>query len=149
MKIRLATHEDIPLLVKIGGAFIKESPTYSERGYIPEKAGNHFKWLLDGNGVIFLAIQKGQIVGGFAGGISTDWYTDHKIAFDHVMYVKPDHRHEGIAKALVQAFIGWAVGMGANNICCGTSTMVNTQNCIDLYTSLGFQLSGAVLEMRV
>ncbi|WP_336975342.1 GNAT family N-acetyltransferase [Acinetobacter pittii] len=149
MRIRLATLHDIPKLVQIGAAFVSESPVFKNRGYLPEKAAKHFKWLLDGNGVIFLAIDKGQIVGGFAGGISTDWYSNHKLAYDHVMYVKPDKRSEGVAKALVQAFIGWAVGMGANNICCGTSTMVNTQNCIELYTSLGFQLSGAVLEMKV
>lgn len=149
MRIRLANHNDIPALIKMGSVFVSESPVYKNRGYLPDKAARHFKSLIDGEGVIFLAIDDGQIVGGFAGGISTDWYSDHKLAFDHVMYIKPDYRKDGLAKALVQAFVGWAVGMGASNICCGTSTMVNTQDCIELYTSLGFQLSGAVLEMKV
>lgn len=149
MRIRLATHNDIPVLIKMGAVFVSESPIYKSRGYLPEKAAKHFKSLIDDEGIVLLAIDDGQIVGGFAGGISTDWYSDQKIAFDHVMYIKPDYRKDGLAKALVQSFVGWAVGMGASNICCGTSTMVNTQDCIELYKSLGFELSGAVLEMKV
>jgi GNAT superfamily N-acetyltransferase len=64
--------------------------------------------LLDGNGVIFLAVHDGQIVGGFVGGITTDWQSDHKLAFDYVMYVMPKFRSSGVAKLLVETFICWA-----------------------------------------
>ena len=149
MRIRCATHDDVHLLVKMGAAFIHESPTFSERGYIPEKAAAHFKWLIDGNGVIFLAIDDGKIVGGFAGGIVTDWQSDHKLAFDYVMYVLPKYRSSGVAKLLAETFVIWAKEMGANRINCGTATMINPKHCIDLYQSLGFNLVGAFLEMEV
>ncbi|MCM1957917.1 GNAT family N-acetyltransferase [Acinetobacter modestus] len=149
MKIRVASNNDIPILIKMGSAFIHESPTFKQRGFDPDKAARHFKWLLDGNGVIFLAVHDGQIVGGFVGGITTDWQSDHKLAFDYVMYVMPKFRSSGVAKLLVETFIRWAKEMGADRINCGTATMVNTKHCIDLYSSLGFSVVGAFLEMEI
>ena len=149
MRIREASHQDIPILIKMGAALTNESPTFKQRGFNPDKAARHFKWLLDGNGVIFLAVHDGQIVGGFVGGITTDWQSDHKLAFDYVMYVMPKFRSSGVAKLLVETFIFWAKEMGADRINCGTATMVNTKHCIDLYTSLGFSVVGAFLEMEI
>ena len=149
MKIRVANKNDVPILVEMGGNFIKESPTYTQRGYIPEKTAMHFNWLLDGNGVIFVAEIFGEIVGAFIGGITTDWQSEHKLAFDYVMYVKPEHRTNSVAKELVNAFVLWAKEMGADRINCGTATMVNTEQCVALYKSFGFEVVGAFLEMEL
>ena len=149
MRILEASHQDIPILIKMGAALTNESPTFKQRGFNPDKAAQHFKWLLDGNGVIFIAVQDGQIVGGFAGGITTDWQSDHKLAFDYVMYVMPKHRDDGVAKELVKTFILWAKEMGADRINCGTATMVNTKQCVALYESLGFTPVGLFLEMEL
>lgn len=149
MQIRVANHNDIPILVKMGANFIHESPTFKKRGFNPDKATEHFKWLLNGNGVIFVVVQENQIIGGFVGGITTDWQSNHKLAFDYVMYVHPDYRSSGVGKMLVETFILWAKEMGADRINCGTATMVNTQQCIALYESLGFTTVGAFLELEV
>ena len=149
MRIREASQQDIPILIKMGAALTNESPTFKQRGFNPDKAAQHFKWLLDGNGVIFMAMQDGQVVGGFAGGITTDWQSDHKLAFDYVMYVMPEHRNDGVAKELVKTFILWAKEMGADRINCGTATMVNTKQCAALYESLGFMPVGLFLEMEL
>lgn len=149
MKLRVATKDDVPILVEMGEKFIKESPTYTQRGFIPEKTAMHFNWLLEGNGVIFVAEIFGEIVGAFIGGITTDWQSEHKLAFDYVMYVKPEHRTSGVAKELVNAFVLWAKEMGADRINCGTATMVNTKQCAALYESLGFTPVGLFLEMEL
>lgn len=149
MKLRVALKSDIPTLVAMGSAFIHESTSFKQRGFIPEKASKHFEWLIDGNGVVFLAEDEGEIIGGFAGGITTDWQSDHKLAFDYVMYVSPKFRSTGVARELVFTFILWAKEMGANRINCGTATMVNTDQCVKLYESLGFINVGSFLELEV
>lgn len=149
MELRVATLQDIPAMVAIGEKFIKESPTYSQRGYIPERAAAHFQAIINGAGVIFLAEENGQIIGGFVGGIITDWQSNHKMAFDYVMYVEPNNRGFGVARELADCFILWAKAMGADCIQCGTGTKVNTEHTVNLYKSLGFQQVGVFLELEI
>ncbi|MEQ1298855.1 GNAT family N-acetyltransferase [Acinetobacter soli] len=149
MELRVATNDDIPTLVKMGQLFAKESPIYRVRGFIPDKAAAHFDHVINGGGVIFLAEKNGVILGGFVGGVATDWQSDYKIAFDYVVYVSPDERGQGIARALAQCFEFWAKEVGANRVQCGTSTMVNTEHTIKMYESLGFSKVGVFLEKEI
>ena len=89
MKLRVATVQDIPALVEFGESFIKESPNYQDRPYDNDKVADHFKSLIK-HGALFVAEENSVICGGFAGGISSDWFNGQKIAFDYVMYVKPE-----------------------------------------------------------
>lgn len=149
MKLRVAKTKDIPILVKLGELFVKESPSYSQRGFVPERASAHLQSLIDGAGVVFLAEDQGEIVGAYVGGITQDWQSYHKLAFDYVMYVHPLYRGRGVAKELTEVFIEWAKAMGANRINCGTATQVNTDACVQLYESFGFQKVGVFLELEV
>lgn len=149
MQVRVAVNSDVPTLVGFGASFIKESPNYKDRGFNPKKAANHFKSLINGGGVIFVVEIDGAVIGGFAGGIITDWQSDFKLAFDYVLYVEPDCRKTGAALLLVETFIEWAKGMGAERIQCGTATGVNTEGCVQLYKHMGFKVVGTFLELEV
>ena len=72
-----------------------------------------------------------------------------KIAFDDVMYVKPEFRKTRAAYVLIQTFIGWAAAMGVNRIQCGTTTGVESRACIRLYEHFGFTQYGTVLDMEL
>lgn len=151
MFVRPATIKDIPDLVAFGQLLVEESPTYAARGFDPDKATQHFKNLIAGDlaGVIFVVEIEGAIVGGFAGGISDDWQSNHLMAFDYVLYVLPDCRKTGAGALLIDTFIEWSKAMGATRIQCGTATNINAQGTVKLYESMGFELVGHFLEMEI
>lgn len=148
MKIRVATVEDIPTLVQFGESFMQESPHYQQRSYGLKKAEKHFKQTLK-TGALFIAEQNGVICGGFAGGTGKDWFNNEKIAFDYVMYVKPEYRKTRAAYLLVQAFLNWAQIIGADRVQCGTTTGVESRGCIRLYEHFGLSEYGTVLSMEL
>ena len=149
MRVRTAKLPDVPALVALGQEFIKEAPNYQNRPYMPDKAAEHFTHLINGGGVIFIVEQDQEIMGGFAGRIGDDWFNNTKIAFDDVMYVKPEFRKTRAAYVLIQTFIGWAAAMGVNRIQCGTTTGVESRACIRLYEHFGFTQYGTVLDMEL
>ena len=149
MRVRTAKLPDVPALVALGQEFIKEAPNYQNRPYMTDKAAEHFTHLINGGGVIFIVEQDQEIMGGFAGRISGDWFNNTKIAFDDVMYVKPEFRKTRAAYVLIQTFIGWAAAMGVNRIQCGTTTGVESRACIRLYEHFGFTQYGTVLDMEL
>lgn len=149
MKIRVATLLDIPQLVHFGAEFIQESPNYLGREYCHDQAEKHFTKLIKGSGVIFLVEHDGQICGGFAGGIGSDWFNNQKIAYDYVMYVQPKFRKTRAAYLLIKSFVDWAHLMGVDRIQCGTTTGVESASCIRLYEHFGFRQYGTVLDMEL
>lgn len=149
MRVRVATLPDVPAMVALGQEFIKEAPNYKSRPYIAENAAKHFTNLVKGGGVIFLVEHQNQIIGGFVGRIGGDWFNNTKIAFDDVMYVKPEFRKTRAAYVLIQTFIGWAVDMGVDRIQCGTTTGVESKACIRLYEHFGFTQYGTVLDLEL
>ena len=149
MRVRTAKLPDVPALVALGQEFIKEAPNYQNRPYMADKAAEHFTHLINGGGVIFIVEQDQEIMGGFAGRIGGDWFNNTKIAFDDVMYVKPEFRKTRAAYVLIQTFVGWAAAMGVNRIQCGTTTGVESRACIRLYEHFGFTQYGTVLDMEL
>ena len=149
MRVRTAKLPDVPALVALGQEFIKEAPNYQKRPYMADKAAEHFTQLINGGGVIFIVEQDQEIMGGFAGRIGGDWFNKTKIAFDDVMYVKPEFRKTRAAYVLIQTFVGWAAAMGVNRIQCGTTTGVESRACIRLYEHFGFTQYGTVLDMEL
>ena len=149
MLVRVATLPDVPAMVALGQEFIKEAPNYQSRPYLAENAAKHFTSLIKGGGVVFLIEHQEQIIGGFVGRMGGDWFNDIKIAFDDVLYVKPEFRKSRAAYMLIQAFIRWAQLMGAHRIQCGTTTGVESSACIRLYKHFGFTEYGTVLDLEL
>jgi len=149
MKLREATENDIPILVEIGRKFIQESPNFRDRGFDELATIRHFKTLINGGGVIFILEKDGLICGGFVGGMGSDWFNNQKIAFDYVLYVKPEFRKTTAAYTLVKAFIDWAKSNGADRVQCGTTTGVESAACINLYKKFGFKCVGALLDLEL
>ena len=149
MRVRVAKLPDVPAMVALGQEFIKEAPNYQSRPYVEARAAEHFSNVIQSGGVIFLVEQNQQIIGGFVGRIGGDWFNNTKIAFDDVLYVKPEFRRTRAAYVLIQSFIGWAVAMGANRIQCGTTTDVESRACIRLYENFGFTQYGTVLDLEL
>lgn len=150
MRVRAATLQDIGTLVDFGKRLTQESPIFQKQGFDEEKASEFFAVLIKKLGSIFIATdQYNNDIGTIIGAINTDWRTGHKVAFEQGVYVLPEYRRSDTAKALINTFIGWAQLQNADRIQLGTMSGIHADKVIKLYESLGFELSGYVLEMEI
>lgn len=148
MQLRVANLNDIPILVQFGESFMEESPNYQGRRYDSKKAEEHYKSLLK-TGLLLVVEHENVVVGGFAGGAGNEWFNGEKIAFDYVLYVRPEFRKTRAAYLLVKCFVNWASVIGATRIQCGTTTGIESQSCIRLYEHFGFKQYGTVLDLEL
>lgn len=146
--IRPAKHDDIPRLVELG-TLLHDTSTYARRSYNPEKVAHLLGQLIDGLGVVFAAEVEGRIVGGFAGALTEQWFSDDLIAFDYSFFIEPGKRQGLIAMKLILAFQEWAKAKGAKEIQMGITTGINVAGTSRLYTRMGFQFNGPLFRMEV
>lgn len=146
--IRVATISDMPRLLELGRAMLAESTATPFR-YDMGKTADSLARIINGGGVIFVSERDGVIVGGFAGGISEQWYSMDKVAFDYALFIEPGLRSGLTAIKLVKAFETWATEMGALEIRMGITTGVNVESTSRLYEYLGFQNIGPMFAKRV
>ncbi|MBI6848633.1 MULTISPECIES: GNAT family N-acetyltransferase [Pseudomonas syringae group] len=139
--IRPATHDDVPRLIELGTA-LHQTSTYAAMAFIPEKAASFLHALIDGVGVIFVAEVGGEVVGGFAGAVTEQWFSDDLLAYDYSFFLDPKTRSGITATRLLITFIEWARIKGAKRIHIGITTGIHVSGTSDLYRSLGFTDAG-------
>lgn len=144
--IRPAKLEDLPMLVSLGYEMHLES-RFSHERYDAEKVEKLLRSLIEGDGVIFVADHDGEIVGGFAGGITQRWFNDTKVAFDYGLFVREGKRNGIIAMRLVSAFKSWADIFGAV-VECGIVSGVHPESTERMYHAIGFDRVGILLEHK-
>ena len=151
MMIRKATLDDVPLLMLFADWLEDESARYKRLGVNKEKVVSHFTAIIENEdiGVILLAEQNGVVLGGFAGGVYSDWMTDSLLTFDYVNYVMPECRGLKIGEKLVAEFVKWSKQRGAKLVQCGTATGITPDKTIEMYKRCGFREQGRFLEMEI
>ncbi|QXI40437.1 GNAT family N-acetyltransferase [Pseudomonas xantholysinigenes] len=146
--IRAATHDDIPRLVELG-TLLHHTSSYAGTSFNPDKVGSFLGQLIDGLGVVFAAEVDGQVVGGFAGAITEQWFSDDLLAYDYSIFIEPGKRHGIIALKLILAFQNWATAKGVKEIHMGITTGMNVEGTSRLYKRLGFEYVGPLFKMEV
>lgn len=146
--IRPATVDDIETIVEIGKVMHGES-SYSDLPFDCEKVHFLMAGLINGHGVVFVAEKGGNIIGGFAGGISEFWFCNSLHAFDYGLFILPEHRGGSAAIRLLSAFEHWAKAMGAVWCDIGITTGVHTEKTAGMYEKLGYHQSGVLFRKEV
>jgi len=146
--IRPARHDDIPRLVELG-TLLHDTSSYARRSLNPEKVTRFLAQLIDGLGVVFVAEVDGEVVGGFAGAVTEQWFSDDLIAYDYSFFIEPSKRQGLIAIKLILAFQEWAKAKGAKEIQMGITTGVHVEGTTKLYRRLGFEYNGPLFRMEV
>lgn len=146
--IRPATQEDIPRLVELG-TMLHDISAYAGSAYNPEKVARFLGDLVNGLGVVFVAEVSGEVVGGFAGAITEQWFSDDLIAYDYSFFIEPSRRHGILATRLMLAFREWARIKGAKEIHVGIMTGMQVEGTTRLYRHLGFSYTGPLFKMEV
>lgn len=146
--IRPAKHSDVPRLVELA-ILLHATSDYSKMAFCPEKTGRFFHELINGQGVIFVAEVGGIIVGGMAGAVVDQWFSNDLIAYDYSLFVEPSKRNGVLAVRLIQTFQEWAKIKGAKQIHMGIGTGVNVEGTTRLYESQGLRQIGPLLMMEI
>lgn len=139
--IRPATADDIPRIIELG-TLLHATSSYSKLAFVPAKAAAFMQALMERDGVVFVAEIDGVVVGGMAGGVVDQWFSDELIAYDFSIFVEPKRRNGLIAIKLMRAFEEWARIKGAKQVHMGIGTDINVEGTSRLYEHMGFRHFG-------
>ena len=146
--IRPAKHSDVPRLIELG-ILLHATTSYSTMSFCPDKSAVFLHELINGQGVVFVAEVRGEVVGGMAGAVTDQWFSNDLIAYDYSLFVEPSKRNGVIALRLIQAFKEWAKLKGAKQIYMGIGTGVSVEGTTRLYESQGLRNIGPLLMMEI
>ena len=91
----------------------------------------------------FVAEEANRLMGFLLGFLSQTFKNE---AYIRIVMVNPDHRGQGVGRALYDAFTAYAVRMGRNTIGCATSPA--NQASISFHKSLGFVIQAQQDELE-
>lgn len=146
--IRPAKHSDVPRLIELG-TLLHSITSYSTMDFCPDKSAAFLHELINGQGVVFVAEVRGEVVGGMAGAVTDQWFSNDLIAYDYSLFVEPSKRNGVIAVRLIQTFKEWARLKGAKQIYMGIGTGVSVEGTTRLYESQGLRNIGPLLMMEL
>lgn len=145
--IRLATREDIPVLLTLGRQMHSEGLLRT----ITLDEAKVEATLLYCIGEGFLQVNEGRegVDGVLAGHIAEFWFSHEKLASDLALFVRPNRRGSIAAVRLVQAFVAWGMEKAVREICLSQSTGVRVEEFAHLLTGMGFAHVGGVFKWRL
>lgn len=146
--IRPAIHSDVPRLVELA-ILLHATSDYSKKSFCSDKTGAFLHTLINGQGVIFVSEMDGEVIGGLAGAVIDQWFSNDLIAYDYSLFTDPSTRSGVTAKRLLRTFKEWARIKGAVEIYMGIGTGVNVEGTTRLYESEGFHQIGPLLMMEI
>ncbi len=147
--IRLATVEEAPVLAHHRASMFRDMKEVDDQGasVIENASIDHLAALMEAREYFaFLAEHEGQVVGG--GGLwlrpllpRPGTLLGAMEAYVLNVYTEPDHRRRGVARAVMQAIIGWSRDRGVARV-----TLHASIEGRSLYEDLGFEPTN---EMRI
>jgi GNAT superfamily N-acetyltransferase len=144
--IRLATHEDMPSLLRMARALVAEG-RFASFGFVEQKVFTLFTALIDGAGAIFVNERNGELVGAMACGKSQDWFSDLPLTYDYGVFVWPEHRGTFAGFSLMRAYVEWANSLGPRvNVNIGVTSGIDEERTVALYGLLGLNRVGTALS---
>lgn len=116
--IRLATHEDSPVLLEIAKKFHEESP-YQTLEFSREKGIRVLSNIIGGdlkNSVCLVALKGDEIIGFIFGAAESPVFSNDKIAMELGWFVLEEHRKTRASLLLFHAYEDWAKRVGCKYI---------------------------------
>lgn len=80
-------------------------------------------------------------------GIAIDQSSGRRHAHIFLLYVKPEHRRQGIARSLMQVAEAWAIQRGDRQI--GLQVFSHNQPAVNLYKALGYEVEAYAMLKRL
>jgi GNAT superfamily N-acetyltransferase len=144
MIIRKATIKDANILLSLGKRLHDESE-YSVLSFNDDKALEHIKFMLDDeNHAVFVADYHGDIIGMLCAECSTMYFSDEKVAGEHMIFVVPEMRGSTAFSRMVSEFATWASDNGSKILYLRTTSGINAKEVDNIYHRLGFDRVGGI-----
>jgi GNAT superfamily N-acetyltransferase len=143
--IRHATHADIPAMVELGLAMLRESPVFSRLDPSVKKIEQACRNAIDG-GMAFVVEHQLRVVGGMLAIAVPHWASDDRVACDLALFVHPDYRGTTAAARLLRAYAEWASAQEVKFALFGVNTGLRTTQVVALAQACGYHVTGSVLE---
>jgi ribosomal protein S18 acetylase RimI-like enzyme len=155
MRLRKATTQDVDSVVSLILAMLQDMASYgshtlNEEGQVSSRLRARFTDVSEEeNHVFLLAVQEGaeeEIVGVVeASTVSAyDVFRPKLVLHIHSIYVRPNHREQGLGRMLLEAALGWGKGKACQE---AELNVLVSNPARRLYESLGFEVFE--LEMRL
>lgn len=145
MKIRLATLEDIPLILDLGELMVAES-RFRHYGLNRAKTAKTLATMIGqpAHSIILLAERSaGEAAGMLAGYMVDFFFCDAVVAQDRFFFVRPEARGSSAAIKLLVAFRRWAEGRKVRELNINMSVAVDMPRFNNMMTKLGFRCCGS------
>lgn len=146
--IRFAEDKDLDKLVDMGRQMHGESK-YAIYSFDPEKLRNYLSTCIwHDDGILFVYERDGEIIGGFVGWMSEQYFGWDKVAVDLALFVEQDKRGAMAGALLIKRFIEYAKEKGAAQIVISNSTGVDKERVGQLYEKMGMEHVGYVYSLN-
>lgn len=93
--------------------------------------------------------QEGKINGFFLGQITTEYFTNLKVANDLGMYVSPKHRGSSIFYRMLKTFEQWSKDNQASKIILYHSTGINPEQSKEMFPKMGYTHYGHIFDKEL
>lgn len=116
--VRIATVEDIPVLLKMARNFHKASP-YRGMRFDREKGRKFLEGVIlssNTEGIVLVALKEGNPVGMLVGACSEPVFTGNKVAMELGWWVEEESRGSRASFLLYRAYEDWAFRVGCSHV---------------------------------
>lgn len=147
--LRPATMADLPGLMALAHLMHAES-RFRTRPLSESRTADLIASLIQSpDGIVLVADDAGQLVGGLVGVVCDHWFTECRVAYEYAVFVTPDSRGGRLAVRIVQAFQREAKARGASIADMGITTGVHAERTGRLYQYQGFEHIGPVYSKEL
>lgn len=146
MKLRMATVDDLPVIVMLGRVMHQES-SFAPMNYDMDRVKGTISDLINKSQfVVVTEDTNGEVIGGMVGMVTQSWFGRDMVANDLALFVAGDARGGMAAIKMMKAFVHWAKLAGAKQIRPGVTT--GHERAEQLFERLGFARCGASFVME-
>lgn len=142
--LRMAVLSDLPQLLGLAHVMHAES-RYAAWPLSEVRVADLIASLIQSpDGVVLVADDGGQIVGGMVGMVSEHWFTETRHASEFALFIEPARRGGSLALRILRRFEDEARARGAAVLHMGITTGVAAERTARLYEHMGCELFGPV-----
>lgn len=137
--IREAVEFDLFQIAKLGEEYADEVQTHQDFPYhMPTAIANFSLAIESPYFCTFVGVKGTEIVGFLWGYVTSLPWSLTPIAFDNILYVKPEHRGTSIGVKLILAYEKWARDRDIKIACLSIASGITEERTGKLYEKLGY-----------
>lgn len=122
---------------------------FPDKDISPDFCREKFEMLVsntkEGNAFVWAALLE-EGMAGFAWAFLHEYFGEKRLHINHI-FVKKEHRHQGIARSLMEAILEWTRSMGTG--CVDLYVRKDNAAAAALYSRLGFETERVYMTLKV